>query len=201
MGRNTNPGTDRRGARTSWAPRIALATLAATAVLSAGCARVSVHTVVDPSANFTTYTTFAFLPDGGSTERPGGARHRVRLVEDPLYHAHVQEAIAAELAVKGFRPARESIEPDLLIGYQTLVRNRADVVPPLYGVGWRGRVYVAAPGHARWYKEGTLVIDMIDGQSRETVWRGVGVGAMRDMRTGEEIREAVQEILKDFPPK
>jgi hypothetical protein len=157
--------------------------------------------MVAPNTDFRTYTTFAFLPDGGRDERPARESRRLRRIEDPLYHADVQLAIRNDLETKGFRRAPEGIQPDLLIGYQTLVRDRADVVPPIYGAGWRGRVYVAAPGHLRWYKEGTLVIDVIERASGETVWRGVGVGAMRDLHPGQEVTEAVVEILRGFPPK
>jgi hypothetical protein len=170
-------------------------------ILATGCARVSVHTVVDPSADFRAYTTFKFLPNGGPQEQPERGRRHLRFVEDPLYHADLQLAIRADLEAKGFRALRGESEPDLLIDYQTVVRNRADLLPPLYGVGWRGRVFVAAPGMVRWYKEGTLVVDVIDARTNETVWRGVGVGAMRDMAPGEGIEAAVKEILKDFPPK
>jgi len=81
-----------------------------------------------------------------------------------------------------------------------VVRDQADVVPPLYGVGWRGHVYRTSPGYVRWYKEGTLVIDIVDTADNQLVWRGVGVGAMRDMHPGTPMTEAVQEILEQFPP-
>ena len=51
----------------------------------------------------------------------------------------------------------------------------------------------------RWYKEGTLVIDIVDAAGKHLVWRGLGVGAMRDMHPGEPLRKAVADILKHFP--
>jgi hypothetical protein len=173
----------------------------ALAWMATGCSRVSVHTVVDPNADFRAYTTFKFLPEGGAPERTGPGTRRLRFIEDPIYHADVQLAIRNDLETKGFRVVRGDQEPDLLIGYRTVVRNRADVLPPLYGVGWRGRVFVAGPGMVRWYKEGTLVVDVIDARTQETVWRGIGVGAMQDMAPGEGVPASVREILKDFPPK
>jgi hypothetical protein len=171
------------------------------AMLASGCSRVSVHTVVDPSATFRSDATFAFLPDGGRAERAERLPRRLRRVEDPLYQADLQMAIRADLETKGLRPVPAGDAPDLQIGYQTVVRNQADVMPPIYGVGWRGRAYVAAPGHVRWYQEGSLVIDVIDARSGETVWRGIGTGAMRDMAAGDDVQSAVKEVLKDFPPK
>ena len=74
------------------------------------------------------------------------------------------------------------------------------MLPPVYGVGWYGHTYRARPAHVHWYKEGTLVIDIVDRRGRQLVWRGVGVGAMRDMRPGNDLKAAVREVLARFPP-
>ena len=52
------------------------------------------------------------------------------------------------------------------------------------------------------YKEGMIVIDIIDAKTDELVWRGWGTG-IRGNRddVNEIIKEAVIEILMDFPPK
>lgn len=193
-----SPFLRRARAGAAWAAVI-FAGLAAT--LAGGCSRVSVHTVVDPSANFRSFSTFAFLPDGGRSERAERPARRLRRIDDPLYQADLQMAIRADLETKGLRQVSATDAPDLQIGYQTVVRNQAEVMPPIYGIGWRGRAYVAAPGHVRWYKEGSLVIDVIDARSGETIWRGIGTGAMRDMAAGEDVQSAVKEVLEDFPPE
>ncbi|MCK4411922.1 MAG: DUF4136 domain-containing protein [Candidatus Eisenbacteria sp.] len=177
-----------------------LATLMVLIMIGSGCSRVAVHTIADPEANFTEYSTFKFLREGGKPLRGATPPRHLRIIRDPAYHAILQEAIGGALIEKGFQPVRGEAKPDLLIGYHTVVQNRRDVVPPIYGVGWRGHVYVARPGHVRHYKEGTLVIDVVDAAGQHLVWRGVGVGAMRDMRPGEALHAAVGEILEDFPP-
>ena len=111
----------------------------------------------------------------------------------------MQEAIESELLARGLRPLPRGAQPDLLIGYRTVVRDQVEALPPVYGVGWRGRTYVARPGHVHWYKEGTLVIDVIDRAGEHLVWRGIGVGAMRDMKPGTALSESIGEILREFP--
>ncbi len=169
-------------------------------IAGAGCSRVAVEATADPRANFSTYTSFAFLPKGGVTGPPQDVPRRLRATLDPLYHAYVQEAVTRDLTAKGLVLAKDRDEADLLIAYRTVVGDRVDVSPPIYGVGWRGYVHVAEPGYVHWYKEGTLVIEFIDRQGEYLVWRGVGVGAMRDMRPGEDLMAAVGEILAQFPP-
>jgi hypothetical protein len=154
-----------------------------------------------PQAEFTTYRTFAFLPDGGAKLRSGDVPPRLRILADPLFHAHLQRAIEQALIKRGFTPADSRDDADILVGYQALVRDRADILPAVYGVGWRGRVYASRPGQVRWYKQGTLVIDLIDSGNGHMIWRGVGVGAMRDLKPGADLHGAVNEIFGDFPPE
>lgn len=178
------------------------AALALLALLSGlGCAPVAVHTMADPEANFAAYSTFEILPRGGATLAEAAPSRRLSVLDDPRLHDELHAAIASELAVKGLRPAPPGSEPDLVVGYQTATRNQAEVLPPVYGVGWRGRTHMRLPAQVHWYKEGTLVIDIVDAADRSLIWRGVGVGAMRDMRPAGPLEEAVREILKDFPPR
>ncbi len=178
-----------------------LVTVALMVLMAPACSKVSVHTQVDPSANFSTYTSFDLLPKGGMDRPPNHVPRHMRVVRDPLFHANVQEALQATLVKKGFTRAHGREDADLVIGYRTVVKDRTDIVAPIYGTTWRGRPYVAQPGHVHWYKEGTLVIDIIDARTKNMVWRGVGVGAMRDMRPGDDLKSAVRAILKDVPPK
>ncbi|MBD3236857.1 MAG: DUF4136 domain-containing protein [Candidatus Eisenbacteria bacterium] len=179
---------------------ITLALIAPALLLSSsGCSRVRVHSMTDPDASFTSYASFAFLPNGGRSEKPRNLPPRLRRLADPLYKASVQDAIEIHLEARGLRSVSRGSQPDLLIGYRTVVKDQARAVPPIYGVGWRGRVHVVRPGHVKWYKEGTLVIDVIDRKGEHLVWRGIGVGAMRDIKPGAPLNEAVGEILSELP--
>lgn len=68
-----------------------------------------------------------------------------------------------------------------------------------YGYGWFP--LYDAPGRQL---DGTLVIDVLDGDSHELLWRGTAEGALIDVRRSdqsqEEINAIVREVLKRFPP-
>ncbi|HEX6315015.1 MAG TPA: DUF4136 domain-containing protein [Gemmatimonadaceae bacterium] len=68
-----------------------------------------------------------------------------------------------------------------------------------YGYGWLP-LYDAPGGRLA----GTLVIDILDGETHELLWRGSAEGALIDTRRSdqsqEEIDEIVREVLKRFPP-
>lgn len=69
-----------------------------------------------------------------------------------------------------------------------------------YGYGWLP--LYGTPGYQL---AGTLVIDILDGESHELLWRGSAEGALIDARrsdqTQEEIDKIVREVLKEYPPR
>jgi hypothetical protein len=52
------------------------------------------------------------------------------------------------------------------------------------------------------YKEGTLVIDMYDGKTKQLLWRGSAEGTLSEKAAKDEnkLNKAVAKMLKDFPP-
>ena len=51
------------------------------------------------------------------------------------------------------------------------------------------------------YEEGTLIIDVLDGQNRQLMWRGADSRRLgRAAPQQEEIRKSVEQILAEFPP-
>ena len=52
--------------------------------------------------------------------------------------------------------------------------------------------------------EGTLIIDFVEPNSKNLLWRGAAKGVFDNARTPEKrdkmINEAVQKILQNFPP-
>jgi len=178
-----------------------LAAAAAVALIASACSSVAVRSMADPQADFATYATFRILPQGGAKLPANLPAKRLRVLKDPLYHSYIHDAITAALAEKGLRRASGEQPADLVVAYQTLMRSRTEVMPAVYGVGWRGHVFVRHPARVKKYKEGTLIIDLVDAADRHLVWRGVGVGAMRDMRPGDQVYQAVEKVLAEFPPE
>jgi hypothetical protein len=68
-----------------------------------------------------------------------------------------------------------------------------------FGYGWLP-LYDAPGGRLA----GTLVIDILNGETHELLWRGSAEGALIDTRRSdqsqEEIDDIVREVLKRFPP-
>ena len=168
-------------------------------VILPACSRVRVHVEIDAEADFGTYHTFSFLPHAGNERASQKLPPRLKIISDPHFQKHIQGEIKSDLGGRGLSEAAQQAKADLLIGYSTVVRSRAERVPPVVGTGRHGHHYVIHPGRIKWYKEGTLVIDVIDADSHVLVWRGIGTGMLRDMHPGPELRAAIREILEQFP--
>jgi len=153
------------------------------------------------------YHTFAWMPMG---DAKGKAPSNIITAD-----AKIKDATTAALESKGLAISQK--QPDLLISYTTTVGRgtRTNYYSNYgwggFGLGWgyggRGYgwggfspyYYGGAPfayGGAltyedqEHYKEGTLIIDMIDRRTRKVVWRGYGVG---------EVHHDQQKNIDDLP--
>jgi len=158
-----------------------------------GCASVAVRIDYDESANFGDYSTFRFV-------RPQRQQGRGTVRNQFLTREILQE-IKPIMVAKGLTEAASENDADLLVVFYAMVQNRRSFSPPSYRVGRFGRVWRTRPGHVVNYKEGTLVIDMVDNRAKELVWQGVGTGVLGRSDPAGNFREAVEKILEKYPPQ
>ena len=103
-----------------------------------------------------------------------------------------------KLAAKGYSVSESN--PDFLIAYHGNVQSKVDVTNWGYRYpGWYGGVEVYQ------YDEGTLIVDFVDSTSKDLIYRGTLTAEMDRRSTDFErrqkrINEAVDKILKRFPP-
>lgn len=123
-----------------------------------------------------------------------------------LDSVRIKFAVNAQLENKGFEKAL--INPDFLIAYHLGTKDKVNVRPWGYGYGSYGRYWGGYWGYegvsVYQYEEGTLIIDFVESNSKNLLWRGAAKSVVDDAKTPEErdkmINEAVQKILNNFPP-
>lgn len=151
----------------------------------------------DPQVDFDAYRTYAWMPREGSaeTQLPEHLQLRLRRVSEEV------------LATKGFEPAPAPPQADLLLTYYLGLNNelRIDYVgygpttPWGYGY-WPGFNYGFTD--VREYTKGTLVLDIVDAETRRLVWTGTLKTTVQSANPpGNRVEKAVKKLLKDFPPK
>lgn len=169
-----------------------------------GCSFFSVETDYDPMVDFSRYHTFTWMPRTGGTPRDS-------LKVSPLVGKKIQYTVNRVLKAKGYRPA-EAGRADFLITFHIGLKDRVEVTDYGYGYGgFRGRStrfnnYWGAGYYGRDievynFTEMQLVLDFVDSQTNELIWRGVASGVVSNTGADDKrIDAAVSKMLENFPP-
>lgn len=149
------------------------------------CSPISVRTDYDHEVDFSYYQTFKWMPVPKK-------KSRKTIRKGSLLDKRIRRAVERELEAKGFE-VKSSGRADALLAYHVVVSKHVDV--ERYGY-WGRRVYV------RRYKEGTIIIDIVDPQEKQLIWRGAAQGlAARPDTSEEKINEAMAKLFEKYPPK
>ncbi len=166
--------------------------LTAAILISTGCSSTTVSVDFDREADFSSYSAFAWF------EKPRNAQ-RDRQMASPLVDRRIRASIIAALEAKGFEDSSFR-NADFLVTYHSSSSNKVVVYHTGYGYHyWRG--YHGVRTHARTYKEGTIVVDVIDRHTRQLVWRGIVSGILtRKSISDDAVQQAIDKVLAAFPP-
>ena len=162
-----------------------------------GCASMKVDSDYDSTASFDAYQTFAWM------EKPDQVKDNLTKLGEITQR--IENAVERELMADGYQKA--STAPDFFVVYHTAVETQiTGATIDTWGYGYRrprwrtGTVY--ADVSVDTYKEGSLIIDIVDAKENELVWRGSAVGAVNSPeQAAKKVDEAVQKILAEFPPQ
>jgi hypothetical protein len=171
----------------------------ALAVLT-GCSPFTVKYDYDAQANFTNYKTYDWY---AASNR---AKGKAAGVDNQLMDRRVRGAVERELTARGFRQEKTG-EPDMLVTYYPVYQNRAMVTSTGFGGGWGFRPFGVGVGisEVRHFREGTIVLEIVDNKTNQLIWQAAAEGALSNLEdpqdADEQIAKAVREMLNRFPPK
>ena len=175
--------------------------VAALLVATAGCATTRYAWDYDADTDFDSYVTFDWMPAPSTV-----TQQRQQL---PLLELRLKRSFEHELQAIGYEKVDE--DPDFYVAFHTAVdrtltrtyfNNWRYRYPPR-GAPWRGR-----PGPRAGvvvvdsYDVGSLILDVIDADTEELVWRGVATGFPYGGGTPDrdEAEATARAILEGFPP-
>jgi hypothetical protein len=170
--------------------------LAGITLLIASCSNeIRVTTDYDREVNLKLYKTYSWLPvkEIESKNNP--------LVYNELTDKRIKKAVDMQFQVKGIQFTTDN--PDLRVHYHIIVDNRSAVRPAAYGY-YYSPYWMRNQYDVYQYREGTLIIDLMDSKNNNLIWRGWGTEVLNtnDIDLTEAvINDAVFKILKEFPPK
>ena len=174
------------------------------------CSTMRVTSDYDPFANFSGLRTFAWISD--IQEKTGDPQ-----IDDPVLDATIRNAIEVQLELQGYEK-RTVDPPNFLIGYHAAIDRRLEVrtINKVYSdfpdLGWdsfdnrfifRGEEETETKVFE--FEEGTLILDVVDPETKDLIWRGSAKAEIKfadnPEKREERIKESIRLILKNFPPK
>lgn len=157
------------------------------------------------------YDTFAYLPNS-SVQMPDKSYN-----ED--INSAIIEAVNNNMRQAGYTMDRDN--PDLLVLVSTktnletetttepvyatypYINGVATVSPfynPYYYSGYANYTQVVGYDTDTYaYKEGTLIINLVDRKTKQTVWKGVSSKSVYDQTTTGAIEDLVNQIFQEYP--
>ena len=169
----------------------------------AACGRVNVQTEVGESTDFSQLGSYSWFEMGEASL--AGVR-----VTNPEVDSWVKSSVEKELMKKGYRKASKG-DPDFLISWFGAVETKVKVesIDHFYSSYGYGPVASRMPLEAkkgersREYKEGTILLDVLDPETHTMLWRGVGTDRVLQDLDREDValylNKVVKSILKSFP--
>ena len=154
----------------------------------------------DKSSNFKQYKTFSLYKSDS-----------ISSAISALNQQRIRNAIVQEMIKKGFQ--ENNMSPDLLVNPVAIVKNKMAITsntdyygyggvyrPYYWGAGWGTSSFTTY--NVQQYKDGSLLIDIIEASSKKLIWQGVGNseidGPLKE--PDEQIPQAITKIMAGFPP-
>jgi hypothetical protein len=187
----------------------AIISLVAGVILMTGCATKSeIDVSTDYSmANFDQFTSYQWLPEGESK----GHKPENNLITD-----RITGSINENLSSKGYHQA--DTKPDVFVDFSVTTAAKVNIdnnqTYEGYAPGFTwSRGYGAQATQSKVgvmetsiveYTEGSLMIDIIDPNNMQIIWRGIGTNKLpeqydRDLAS-KLINKAVMATLENYPP-
>jgi hypothetical protein len=212
------------------APLLAVGAMACAAFL-AGCDEY-VHITKDPDVHIARHATWAWRPaqeegtrsSGGSRPvisrddiRGRGTVTRENDADNDVLRAKVKSAIERNMAEKGLKESYDPDSADLLVDFHIAVRSRNMTVERVYPGAYPGLVCGPFGCYSGWgygpaavgyehirFREGTIVVDVVQNSTDHVVYRAVGEKPVRRDTfsfSQDEVNGLVHHLLKDLKPR
>lgn len=164
-------------------------------LLATGCSQqITVHTDYDPDYDLATYKTF----DWGQKVNIEEGRNPLHYNE--LNDKRIKSAVQKQLSKQGYELAAEN--PDLILHYHIIVKDQSVLITEPFGYSY-GPYWGRTNTNIYSYKEGTLILDLMDNKTNHLMWRGWAVTDVKESYSPKEvealIEEVVSKIFRKFP--
>ncbi len=169
--------------------------------LLASCSTVKVVTDVDKTVDFTQYATYSFL---------GWQQDSDQIMND-MDRKRVHDAFIKEFEARGMKLVKEDGDMDVSLFIVVDQKTSVTAYTDYYGGGGYGRYsrYGGGWGYGSAtttysesdYMEGTLVMDVFDGETEDQIWQGVATSTIVEnpQKREKAIPSKIGSLMAKFP--
>jgi hypothetical protein len=168
------------------------------ALLLIGCSTIQVRSTTAPNANLA-LSTFAFTA-------PVDPTTRTAQVDQSPAGQEIRNQLSRNLTSRGYQPAPPGVQPDFLVSYEMLMKERTAVTNWGGPLGWGG---AWGWGWGGWwggndiyqYTEGTIVVNFVDPATQQVLWRGTATSVVDhpDNPSVGKTAKAVDKLMAKYP--
>jgi Domain of unknown function (DUF4136) len=169
---------------------IAVCAAVALVTSTAGFAQ-NVQTDFDHQANFAQYKTYSWQEIKPSVS---------------LWDSRIKNAVNTQLEAKGLAQVADGGDIAIVAIKTSQTQRTLQTFYDGFGGGWRWRGFGDfgdSTTTEQDYQEGTLVIDLFDGKTKQLIWRGSTESVLSDKAEKNEktLNKGVAKMFKNFPPE
>lgn len=164
------------------------------AIFLAGCGpQIRVFSDHDPDYDLWTYKTFDW-----------GQKVEIEAGKNPLHYnelndKRIKAAVQEQMTARGYNLTSEA--PDLLLHYHIIIDNQSVVTTEPFGYRY-GPYWQRMNTNIYSYREGTLILDLMDTNTKNLIWRGwavMEVSGINPEKVDGLIKTTVAKIFKKYP--
>lgn len=169
-------------------------------ILLASCSPVKVITDQDETADFSSYNTYYFL----------GWQNNSDEIISELDKKRIHDAFIKEFEARGMKLVQSdgdmAVSLFIVVDEKTSTTAHTDYYTSLYRAyhpyrrGWN-QGYATTTFTQNDYMEGTLVLDVFDGKSKDQIWQGVARSTINENPESrkKDIPKKIAALMKKFP--
>ena len=179
---------------------IRLFTMLPILVAMAACSPVKVLTDVDKTVDFTKYETYSFL----------GWQDNSDVILNDFDRKRMRDAFTSEFEARGLKRLEENGDMESTLFIVVDQKTSTTAYTDYYGGGYGGyHRYGGGWGYGSAtttysesdYLEGTMVMDVFDGTTKDQVWQGIATGTITENpdKRDKTIPAKIAALMKKFP--
>jgi hypothetical protein len=167
--------------------------------LAGGLAVAETNSYFDKGYEFTTLKTFDFKMQRRISSDP--------IANNQLWADEIRKDLTQDLQSNGFERVANGERADFLVAFYVGLKEKYDVRFMDYGYpgSWGRRRFHWAWGWPSdldvWripYTDSTLIVDIIDGQTNQLIWRGYDTNTIDMKKPDKRLDKAVDSLVKKF---